>query len=383
MTPPLPVPRYGAAALADVLPSVLAALGVDGEPNVLGLDPVQRVVVLLVDGLGWTALQANPQAAPYLSSLPGRALTAGFPATTVTSLASLGTGLTPGEHAMTGYSSYVEDVGTAVNWLAWRPVGAAGDLRDTLVPEVVQPRPTAFERAAAAGVAVSTVIPGQFDGSGLTRAVLRGGRFAGCIASGDVAARAADCADRGHRSLVYAYTSDLDLVGHVRGPASDAWLAQLAMVDALAAQLAQRLPPGTALLVTGDHGMVEVPGDAKVDLDDDEELRAGVSAVAGEPRARYVHVRPGAADDVLATWRGRLGDVMWVLPRDEAIAAGLFGPVVSTDARARIGDVVALAHAPVGLVQRRRESTLSSLVGQHGSLTDEELLVPLLVAPPA
>jgi hypothetical protein len=380
VSPPLPVPRYGEAALADLLPSVLSALGVDGEPNPLGVAAVQRAVVLLVDGLGWEGLRANPTAAPFLASLPGRPLTAGFPATTVTSLSSLGTGLPPGEHGMTGYSSYVEEVGTAVNWLAWRAIGSADDLRDRLVPEVVQPRQTAFERAEAAGISVSTVIPGQFDGSGLTRAALRGGRFTGSIATGDVAARAADAADRGHRSLVYAYTSELDLIGHVRGPASDAWLVQLSLVDALAAQLAARLPSGSALFVTADHGMVEVPDEGKVDADEDAELAEGVVALAGEPRARYVHTRPGAAGDVLATWRARLGGGMWVLSRDEAIAAGLFGPAVTADARARIGDVIALAHAPVGVVQRRRERTLSSLLGQHGSLTDAELLVPLLEA---
>jgi hypothetical protein len=329
--------------------------------------------------MGWELLRRNADAAPFLNGMAGRALTAGFPSTTATSLTSLGTGLPPGEHGLTGYSSWLEEVGDAVNWLAWRPVGQGGDLRALLDPEQTQPRATAFERAADAGVAVTTATGAKFEGSGLTRAALRGGRFAGSVSWGDSLALTADAVERGNRSLVYCYVSELDLTGHVRGPDSDAWRAQLAMVDAFAAALAERLPSDARLLVTADHGMVTVPEDAKVDVDASPTLSDGVLGLAGEPRVRYVHTRPGAAADVLATWCGELGDRMAVLSRDDAVAAGLFGPVVTDVARRRIGDVVAIASTPaVAVVRRRVESRLSALPGQHGALTDDELLVPLL-----
>jgi hypothetical protein len=374
----LPPVRYGEAALADVLPSALAALGLPGEPNPLALPDTARVIVLLVDGMGAESLRRHADAAPFLTGLRGRTLTAGFPSTTATSLASLGTGLPPGSHGITGYSSYVEEVGRPVNWLAWRPVSSGEDLRDRLVPETVQPRPTAFERAADAGVAVTVAAPAQFEGSGLTRAVLRGGRYAGAVTPGDTVARVAAAADRGNRSLVYCYTGDLDLVGHVRGAETPAWLEQLRIVDAFAEQIASRLPPDATLLVTADHGMVTVPDEAKVDFDASRTLSDGVADLAGEARARHVHTRPGAADDVLAAWREELGGRMWVARREEALAAGLFGPEVTTVARQRIGDVVAVSLGDAAVVRRRAESRLSALPGQHGALTDDELLVPLL-----
>jgi hypothetical protein len=375
----LPVPRYGEASLSDVMPSVLAALEAGGD-NRLGLDATQRAVVMLVDGMGLRGLQAHADAAPFLSSLASRELTVGFPSTTVTSLASLSTGVPAGQHAMTGYTSYMADVDAPVNWLAWRPVGKGGeDLRDALVPEVVQPEPTVWQHAADAGVAVSIVSSTSYDGSGLTRAVFRGGGYAGTTMSGDAVAIAADLADRGHRSLVYAYASELDFVGHVRGPDSDAWRAQLALIDKQVELLAARLPSGTTLWVTADHGMT-APDDT---VDADEEgspLRHGVKALAGEPRMRHVHVLPGAAADVLATWREQVGERAWVLSADDAIAAGLFGPVVSPTARQRIGDVVVIARGGFAVLQRSRESLFSNLIGHHGSLTDQELLVPLLTA---
>jgi len=284
------------------MPSVLAALEAGGD-NRLGLAATQRAVVMLVDGMGLRGLQSHADAAPFLSSLAVRELTAGFPSTTVTSLASLSTGVPAGQHAMTGYTSYMAEVDAPVNWLAWRPVGKGGDdLREALVPEVVQPEPTVWQQAADAGVLVSIVSSNTYEGSGLTRAVFRGGGYAGTTMSGDAVAIAADLADRGHRSLVYAYASELDFVGHVRGPGSDAWSAQLALIDKQVELLAARLPAGTTLYVTADHGMI-APDDT-VDADaEGSPLREGVRALAGEPRMRHVHALPGAAADVLRPGR--------------------------------------------------------------------------------
>lgn len=377
----LQVPAYGTGALSDLLPAVLSSLGVAGETDVLGLPETGRAVLLLVDGLGAELLHRHAGEAPFLSSLTSRPLTAGFPATTVTSLSSLGTGLAPGEHGLTGYTSWVQEVDASVGWLGWTPVGGREDLRERLVPEQVQPRRTVFERADAAGVEVTVAAPAQFEGTGLTRAVLRGGRYRGSVTPGDAIAHAVTGSGLGSRSLVYCYTPDLDLTGHARGVDSDAWRAQLRLVDRFAEELAARLPAGTALHVTADHGMVDVPDGSKVDADDDENgLMEGVLALAGEPRARHVHALPGAEADVLARWQELLGERMWVGTGTDAVALGLLGPVVTPAARARTGDVVAIATGDVAVVRRQVEPFFSALLGQHGALTADELLVPLLTA---
>lgn len=371
---------YADGTLANVGTSLLAALGVPGEVDRFGLGETARACVFLVDGLGWLQLQRHAEVAPFLASLAGRPIPAGFPATTVASLSSLGTGLASGEHGLTGYTSYVEEVDAVVNWLAWKSVGAGEDLRDRIVPEVVQPRLTVWERAAAAGVATTICTFDNFAGSGLTRAVLRGGRWGGTLTEGDAVARAVEASRLGFRSLVYVYVSALDLVGHMRGPDTEAWREQLAVVDRLAERLSAGLPSDTTLAVTADHGMVHVPEDAKIDADGLAPLRDGVVALAGEPRARYVHCVSGAAADVLAAWRSVLGEQWWVGARDDAIGAGLFGPSVTAATSHRIGDVVAVSLGPAGVVERRRLPRLAAMPGQHGSVTDEELLVPLLVS---
>jgi predicted AlkP superfamily pyrophosphatase or phosphodiesterase len=265
-----------------------------------------------------------------------------------------------------------------VNALGWRPHPWGRDLRDKVPPEQVQPMPTTFERAAASGIAVSVISGAQFAGSGLTRAVLRGGRYVGVQALGDLAASVRSAlADGG---FCYGYHSELDLLGHVYGPGSTAWRMQLRQVDRLVESIVEGLPPGGLLAVVADHGMVAVDDSEIVDIDACEPLLDGVDAIGGEPRARHVYVADGAAESVLAAWRETLAQRAWVVSREEAISAGWFGDRIGDDVRFRIGDVVAAARGSAGVMRRTVEPLLSSLIGQHGSLATAEQQVPLLLA---
>jgi hypothetical protein len=381
-TPAPPLPRYGEASLADLLPSLLAALDVPGFANPLGVEPLRRACLLVVDGLGWELLLANRRAAPVLAAAAerGRPVTTGFPSTTSTSLASIGTGLPPGRHGLVGYTIALPGMERAFNCLRWSPYGLGGakDLRDRVVPERIQPEPTGFEIAVDDGIEVTSVGAGQFAGSGFTRAALRGGDYWRTHSLGDQAAGALRGLGKGRRSLVYLYHPDLDRTGHVRGVDGDPWRMELAHIDRLVTHIADGLPGDAALFVTGDHGMVDLRPEQRVDLADQPELAAGVRLLSGEARARHVHTAPGAAEDALATWRGLLGHAMWVVPGEEALAAGWFGPEVPDEVRARIGDVVAAAFGPVGVVQREVDPTQALLTGHHGSLTAAEQLVPFL-----
>jgi len=364
------LPSYGESSLADLSASILASMTGDQERNVLGLPGTGRVCLLIVDGLGWELLRAHQAAAPFLSELAfnSRPLTAGFPSTTVTSLGSLGTGLPPAAHGLLGYQVAVPGTGRLLNGLHWPK---------DVDPLAWQPKPTVFERAVAAGVPAVHLAPGAFADSGLTRAALRGADYRPARSLGVLAAEAVAALDSSDRILVSVYHGDLDAAGHLYGVASPAWGFQLAHVDRLAEQITGSLPFGTVLYVTADHGMVDVGHDDRVDADLVPELRDGVALLGGEPRARHVYTQPGAAAEVLATWREILGERAWVLSREEAIAEGWFGPP-DESLIDRIGDVVAAATGNTAIVASKAEPLESSLIGMHGSLTSAEQLVPML-----
>ncbi|MFF9171057.1 MULTISPECIES: alkaline phosphatase family protein [unclassified Streptomyces] len=374
-----PVPEYGSGSLADLLPTLAAGMGVPGlDAAIPELAPADRNCVFLIDGLGWEQLTAHPDEAPFLTSLlaasrggTGRPITAAYPATTAVSLASVGTGLPPGRHGLPGYTARNPDTGELMNQLRWHPWTS---------PRPWQPYPTVFQQAHEAGVHAAQVSSPTFENTPLTKVALSGGTFHGRLTGEERMDLAAEQLAAADRSLVYTYYAELDGSGHRYGVASDTWRGQLMYVDRLAQRLAEQLPPRSALYITADHGMVDIPFDEdhRIDFDEDWELRAGVALLGGEGRARHVYAVDGAAGDVVTVWREVLGDRFWVASRDEAIEAGWFGPHIDDRVYARIGDIVAAAHDDVLLIASQREPNESAMVGNHGSMTPAEQLVPLL-----
>lgn len=369
--PRTPRPSYGTGGLAGLLPRVARSLGARvGEPGEAEFAPANGAVVVLVDGMGLQLLRERSGHAPWLSSLVrGEGVTAGFPSTTATSMGSFGTGLPPGQHGLVGYQVLDPATEHLFNELTWQ----GGP-----VPEQWQPHETVFQQVGATGREVVMVSQDKFDGSGLTRAALRGARF---IGAGDLEDRvdAVHAALRQNpAALVYLYWGELDRKGHEFGCGSWQWGAELESIDSALHGLAGELPPGVSLTITADHGMVDVPVTARTDLARDDELSAGVILAAGEMRALQLHCAEGAAADVEATWRARLGSDAWVLRRDAAIAAGLFGPV-DDRVRGRMGDITVAMRAPIAVYDSRvMLPRVINLVGQHGSLTAAELHVPAI-----
>ncbi|GLZ55472.1 nucleotide pyrophosphatase/phosphodiesterase family protein [Actinomycetospora sp. NBRC 106378] len=361
------------AGLDAVLPAMLRALGDplpdeaddDGAPR-LALPPARNAVLLLVDGLGRDLLDAHTADAPFLAGLRDVGpLQVGFPTSTPISVTSLGTGLPPGAHGTLGVRFRVDDV--LLDALTW--TRGKEDLRARLVPERVQARPTVFERTA---VPCTVVSDRAFRESGLTRSGLRGATYRGVGSFGDLAAEILAAPP----GLTYGYHADLDQLGHLHGPGSPAWRRQLRMIDHFCAMVAEDLPSGTLLAVTGDHGMVTV--DRRHDADTHPALREHEPLVGGDPRARLLYCRPGTVADVHAAWTGTLGEDALVVGKEEALDEQWFGPVDAALAE-RVPDLLVALRGSAAVIRSVDEPVLARLPGQHGSTTDAERLVPLLL----
>jgi len=370
------VPDYGSSTIVEIIPAVAASLGVAGWTDAIGLPDASRWVVFLVDGLGAHNLADAAAHAPFLASMAlangSTTVTSGAPSTTATSISCLGTGLAPGQHGIVGYSfRHPLDRCRCLNALTWEPGLSALD---------VQPRLTAFERLARQGVMVTSVNPARFAGSGLTEAGLRGARFQPVPDEDDHPARISwvvDAAASGDRSLVYLYERALDHTGHGEGWRSDAWLRTLARIDALARSLRAALPDDVRLLVTGDHGMIDSPRDHWIVAEDEPGLTGDLTLLAGEGRFRQLYAAPRDVKGVLDRWRRALGERAWVVDRRDAIDGGWFGPV---DQRVieRYGDVL-VAMRDDWAVMTRSQPKEFGLIGMHGSLTEQEMRIPVLI----
>lgn len=365
------LPDYGGACLTEVMPTLLRMVDANGaadKPLPSWVPEVVRgasqVVLLVLDGLGWEQLSSNRGQAPSLAAMRGGAITSVAPSTTSTALTSISTGLVPARHGVVGYRVHVGG-GDVMNVLRWR-TAQGGDARSTIPPREFQPSP------AFGGRAVPAVTRANFAGTGFTSAYLAGATLVGWRLPSSMPVEVARLL-AGGAPFVFAYYDGVDTVAHEHGFGAH-YEAELRAADRIVGDLLAALPAGAALVVTADHGQVEVLGDA---IRLDGSILEDVTMMSGEGRFRWLHVKRGSEDRVAERARELYGRIAWVRTRREAIAEGWFGGEPAADVAGRFGDVALAASAPVAFFDPNDTGELR-LVCRHGSLTSAEMLVPLL-----
>jgi hypothetical protein len=361
------LPDFAGGCITNVVPALLERSGWDGSGERPAWFPApafesDRVVLVVLDGLGWHQLLARRHLAPVLGSMVGGSITSVLPSTTSTALTSLTTCCPPGEHGVVGYRIHVH--GEVLNVLRWAT--ATGDARQTIPAAKVQPL------VPFLGHRPPVVTKAEFARTGFTGAHLDQVRFAGYRMPSSLVTEVARQARAGE-PFVYAYYDGVDKVAHEYG-LGEFYDAELAATDRLVGDIIDAVPPGTGVVVTSDHGQVEV-GDNLTPLH--PAAAAQVSLQSGEARFRWLHARPGRALALLEAATEAHGEQAWVVSRDEVIDGGWLGPVVSTEAAARLGDVALVARTDIAFTEPT-DTGPYEMIGRHGSATPAEVDVPLL-----
>jgi hypothetical protein len=413
-------PDYVGGGLANLAPTVISLLAPSASN---GLPPfseallpkrltegVRNVVVVIADGLGHNQLQREIAAgnAPRLAELLARAtagnselhygpMTSVFPTTTVAALGSVNSGVLPVQHGLLAYTIYLPEFSMVAEMIRWGPLNRRMSFTDPEfggAPEQFFWAPTIYHRLQQAGIQRTFAVnPTGFSGTALTRMLHQRADYRGYIATSSLAPIVLrllnETRDTREPTYIYAYWPTVDTIAHVIGPMTPEHGAEVAAFDAAFGRLVERLPRGsdTLLLLSADHGHVDVAPSDEVSLDEHRELLAMLRVPpAGERRAVYLHAREGALDDVCSYARERLHDVAVSLTREQAVAEGLFGPTPLPDRAAqRIGDlllfprdnrqIVATIEPPEGLPKLPPPPNFRGL---HGGLTEDEAIVPLL-----
>ncbi|GAA4482656.1 alkaline phosphatase family protein [Microbacterium panaciterrae] len=364
----LPAIPPSSRSITGVAHDLFGAL--DGSAE--SLKPARSAVLCVIDGLGAIQLRGHAGHARRLAGAMAKkdVISSVFPSTTAAALTSLLTGADPGRHGLVGYQVRDPQSGVLVNQLSgWEQAGAD--------PSAWQTEPTIFERAIAQGRPAFAVGLPEYAHSGFSAATLRGAQFRSARTAADRVALALSLAEEHDGALVYCYLPEVDKAGHKHGVASAEWVAALEGLDAA---MPATTPAGVGMIVTADHGMVDVPRSRHLVVDEHSPLQQGIAAIAGEPRMLHVYLdEPAQVDDVAAVWRRETEGAADVLTREQAVQSHLFGAEVTAEAEARIGDLVVPARGLWALYDgAAADQRAQDMIGQHGSLSPEELRVPLL-----
>lgn len=351
-------PDYNGAWVGGIVPALFNNGRRSWLPDIITSS--DAVVLLVIDGLGWELLRQHGTEFGNVLALAGGPITTCAPATTSAALTSITTGLPPGQHGIVGYRTSTSH--GVLDVLGW-------SLADGSSPQVEEIQP----HLPFAGRQPPVVTRIEFRNSGFTNAHLRGSRFFGYETPAVMVQQCRQLV-RGGETFVYAYYDGLDKVAHTHGIESDFFRAEAAAVNALVVALLDALPTSAALLVTADHGHVQLASDGKRELDEVADLCADYS---GDARCRFLHARPRHQAQLLDQAQQWYGHEAWIFPREQFVDEGWLGPKVSDTIVSRVGDVIIAAHAPVTYPIPKVASE-RRLRAHHGSFTAQEMLVPLL-----
>jgi hypothetical protein len=328
------LPDYSGACITNIVPALLEPGQAWPTWFPAAAEDADQVVLLVLDGLGWTQLEARRRFAPTISALEGGSITTVAPSTTASALTSISTGLPPGAHGIVGYRMKVD--GDVLNVLRWQAAGR--DARASIPPDKVQ------VHEPFAGHRPPVVTRAEFRETGFTLAHLDRTRIAGWRVTSTLVTEVAGFLRRGE-PFVYAYYEGIDKVAHEFG-LGEFYDAELRSADRIVT-----LAP---------------------------EVMAHVDLQSGEGRFRWLHARPGHARQLLEAATARHADTGWIVSVDQVIDEQWLGPVVTEPARRMLGDVALVARDPVSYLDPADGGPFE-LIARHGSLTTDEMLVPLLV----
>ncbi|GIX26190.1 MAG: alkaline phosphatase family protein [Burkholderiales bacterium] len=381
-------PDYRGGGLVNLMASVVAACGGPdtGYPPLQGLAVealagTRHLVLMVIDGLGLNFLLRQGEMVTLRRHLRG-GMTSVFPSTTATAVTTFHTGVAPLQHGLTGWFVDLEEAGgvTAVLPFRRREGGAALSALG-IGPEAVFTEPPVFGRLDREAWVVT---PLSILDSEYNRWHCRGAqRRAYGTLEQFFAETAAAVAASAHPKLVYAYLPDLDTVAHRAGVGSAPCRELAHRIDQAFAGFLERLAgTDTTVVLTADHGFVDVPPEGRIDLADHPALAAMLRRpLCGEPRAAYCYVKPGREEDFEAYVATRLAGRADAYPSAELVARGWFGDGPRHPRlMERIGDYTLVMRENYAIKDWLPGEKRYSNIGMHGGVSADEMWVPLVVA---
>lgn len=379
--------RYSLLAVADTILDIFdVPQGGRSLREELGIARAEKVVSFIVDGLGY--LKLEELATEGLADLSGFdayiPLTSVFPPTTTTALTSLSTGVSPIVHGILGYKLFLREVGAVVNMIKLSTPGAPSDSIKNVGVELEKfvTVPTIYERLKERGVKSFLFLPKYIVNSGLSGILYRGvEEIVPFISLSDLFVLLKEALQRPEKALLGVYWPVTDTLGHLYGPESEPFSWEVSLFFRTMAEAFLGRGTGVPVLVTADHGFVEI--DPKADLIDVKASPELMSSIIFQPvgdlRAGYFFVREGKKAVVREYLERKYPGEFLVMDTEAALERKLWGLEEPNEGvRARLGDVVALARGRKLFFWPEGEEFV--LRGMHGGLTDRELLVPFLIS---
>ncbi|MBI2184889.1 MAG: alkaline phosphatase family protein [Thaumarchaeota archaeon] len=399
-------PFYDGLSLANIPISILSHFG----GNIKGRKPIrdglatnilegaETVILMLLDGLGYNLLLSDASKRKsvfsHLASIGTLfPITSTFPSTTSTALTTVNSTLTPQEHGIIGYTMYLKQIGVIANMISFS--ASADERREGLTTMGIDsrsllPGSTVYEELAKRGVRSRVVTRKLYKNSSLSRMTHAGAAIDTYVSSSDLFVWLRKLVNSNSRDkrYIFAYWDVVDALSHIHGPLTEEVYAEMASFSNVFKteflnKIEKNMGGKTAILITGDHGLIATPKAKTIFIDRHPRLMDCLQLPpTGDSRAAVMHTRPGKTDKARRYIDSKFQGKVRVIESQTALKEGFFGyGALNKEISSRIGDLIVLPYEGYSIVYsyKRREEGFE-LKGSHGGLLKNEMLVPLLAS---
>ena len=359
----------------------------------------ENLIFLLLDGLGYKLIQHALSGKGGVLSLqsfldPSKGtifhpITSVFPSTTSTATTTLHTGLTPQEHGVLGYTMYLEEIGAIAEMLKFTPLlGGRESLFDMgFQPETFINAETIHQKLARNGIVSNFYIQKWIVDSGLSKITIRGSEIYPHFSASDMFVSLRKNLELGRSKFHFAYFASPDSIAHHRGPLGDEFASEVdslfyilrrELIDKLDSNIAKK----TTIIVSADHGLINIEESNIIDVRDHHELGRMLKVPpTGDSRVAFLHAKNGMQDRVIDYFNSNpsFANKFEVASSQHMLERGLLGlGKVKEEVYDRIGSVIAIPKVPVAIENSDIDPRPLPVPGRHGGLSEDEMLVPLI-----
>jgi hypothetical protein len=377
-------PDYHGGGIVNLMASLIRARGGSAEYADLGLLParsmaeIRHIALLVVDGLGADWLRRHEPHGLLASHLLGE-MTSVFPPTTATAITTYLTGDAPQQHALTGWHTWMRELGCVMTVLPGQPrYGGVGYRQAGIDAQRLFDHRVVFDRMSSATVAIS---PAHIAQSDFNRAHLGRAQLRSFETLRDMFKQATRAIRKARQpSYLYLYWPGLDSIGHEQGIESQHALTHLRQIEQGLEDFVRGIAgTDTLVLVSADHGQIDTTDADQTLLGDHPQLADCLTLpLCGEPRAAFCYVHPDRAETFERYCQDVLGERFDLHRSRDLLNAGLFG-LGEPNPRLveRIGDYTLIARGNNVIREHLPFEQPFKQIGVHGGLSSAELMVPL------
>jgi len=377
------LPNYKDGSIVNLMSSIEYALGGKSKYGFLKMltpDKItnNNILLIQVDALAYNYLKKYGKNMFMNKYCKGK-ITSIFPTTSPAAAPCFLTGQTAGEHGMLGHTLYIKELGGMVRALRnkgrggadlkMKPMKSLYDFKS--VCDRIKVSSYTFFDEKIVDTELDTILSGKAKRVGIKDAKDMFDKINGILDS-----------DK-KRKFMFALWSEHDYLLHDHRSKSNKVLDNLKMFDKLLKEFVSNIKgTDTMVIVTADHGMIDVPDNKMIWISDHPKLKECLRwTMNGQQRYLYCHIKKDKKEEFVSYVKKNLP--CKILSTQEILDMKLFGLFsYHKDIKNRIGDYVLIPrddYAFYDLSPGEERDSYGLNYGDHGGLSSDEMFVPLIV----